>query len=114
MSPIPPRSPRMMYPLRPRARSGCLSNLLRLVLVLALVGVALLAATAVFAPWGFYLGGQFHILPYWQGFGTLHAASGKYVVYIRLEPKPSGSGMHLGTSVGGDAYLCSPRGEQFR
>ena len=114
MSPIVPRSSRLIRPVRPRARGGCVSNLLRLALVLALVGVAMLAATAVFAPWGFYLGGQFHILPYWQGYGTLHAASGKYVVFVRFEPKPSGSRIYPGPSVGGAAYLCSPRGEKFR
>jgi hypothetical protein len=84
------------------------------VLVLALVGVAMLVVTAVFSPWGFYLGGSFHIIPYWQGLGTLEAKSGKYVVFVRFEPKPSGSRIYPGPSVGGVAYLCSPRGEQFR
>jgi hypothetical protein len=79
------------------------------VLVLALVGVAMLVVTAVFSPWGFYLGGSFHIIPYWQGLGTLEAKSGKYVVFVRFEPKPSGSRIYPGPSVGGVAYLCSPR-----
>lgn len=114
MNPIIPRSPRMMRPLPAKGRGGCLSNLLRLVVVLALVGVVMLAATAVFAPWGFYLGGKFHILPYWQGFGTLHAKSGRYVVFVRFEPKPSGSRVYPGPSVGGVGYLCTPRGEEFR
>ncbi|MGH9493957.1 MAG: hypothetical protein ACRD3B_03085 [Candidatus Sulfotelmatobacter sp.] len=74
----------------------------------------ILAITAVFAPWGFYLGGRFHILPYWQGFGTLQAKSGRYVVFVRFEPKPSGTHVYPGPTVGGRAYLCSPRGEEFR
>lgn len=68
----------------------------------------------MFAPWGFYLGGQFHILPDWQGWGTLPAKSGKYVVYVRFQPRASGSRIYPAPSVGGVAYLCSPRGETFR
>jgi hypothetical protein len=73
----------------------------------------MLAATAVFAPWGFYLGGQFHILPYWQGYGTLQAGSGKYFVYVRFEPTSSGGRTLPASWVKGAAYLCSPRGETF-
>jgi hypothetical protein len=76
--------------------------------------VLFLAITAVFAPWGFYLGGNFHIVPEWQGLGTLHAKSGNYVVYVRFQPRPSGSKVYPGPSVGGIGYLCSPRGEKFR
>jgi hypothetical protein len=106
--------PGTMRPARPRSRFGCLGCLPQVFFALALGVVLMLAITAIFAPWGFYLGGQFHIIPYWQGFGTLHAKSGKYVVFIRFEPKPSGSKIYPAPTVGGIAYLCSPRGEKFR
>jgi hypothetical protein len=66
--------------------------------------VFVLAVTAVFAPWGFYLGGKFHIIPYWQGWGKLQAKSGTYIVFVRFEPT---SGGRLSTSVKGVAYLCN-------
>jgi hypothetical protein len=53
-----------------KPRLGCLGSLVAF-FVLGVVFV--LALTAVFAPWGFYLGGNFHIVPYWQGWGRLRA-----------------------------------------
>ena len=73
-----------------------------------------LAITGVFAPWAFYLGGKFHISPYWQGVGKAHAKSGDYLMFVRIEPSSRGSGMHLGTNLGGIAYVCTPRGENLR
>jgi hypothetical protein len=98
---------------RPRKRSGCLGCLPRFLLLIALGCVAFILITAVFAPWGFYLGGGFHILPYWQGWGTLQTTSGKYAIFVRFQPRPSGSRIMPGPSVGGAAYLCTPRGERF-
>jgi len=103
-SPIAPRRPRV----------GCFGCLPRLVLILAFGCVLVLAITAVFAPWGFFLGGSFHIIPYWQGWGTLPAKSGKYVLFVRFEPTPNGSNLMPHPSVKGVGYLCSPRGEIFR
>lgn len=51
---------------RPGRRGG---SWLRLLFVLVLCGAAMLAATAVFAPWSYYTGGHFHPLPMWQGWG---------------------------------------------
>ena len=99
---------------RSRSRWGCLGCLPQTLLILALGCVLAIAITGVFAPWGFYLGGKFHIIPYWQGWCILHAKSGKYVVYVSFEPRPSGSRIYPGPSVGGSGYLCSPRGEIFR
>jgi hypothetical protein len=97
-----------------RPRAGCLGCLPRLLLMLVVGGALALLAIAVFAPWGFFLGGMFHIIPYWQGWGVLHAKSGKYVVFVGFQPRPSGSRIMPGPSVGGNGYLCSPRGEIFR
>ena len=93
---------------------GCLGCLPRALLGLALGCLLVLVITAVFAPWGFFLGGKFHIIPYWQGWGTLRAKSGNYVVFVRFEPTPSGSKVYPHPSVKGVAYLCSPRREIFR
>lgn len=97
-----------------RGPMGCLGCLPRLVLGLAFGCLLVLAITAVFAPWGFYMGGKFHIIPYWQGWGTLQTKHGKYVVFVRFEPTPSGSKLMPHPSVKGSGYLCSPRGEIFR
>jgi hypothetical protein len=67
---------------RSKSRFGCLGCLVQCAVILALGGVLLVAIIAVFAPWGFYLGGHFHWLPQSQGDGTMHATSGKNVVYL--------------------------------
>ena len=74
----------------------------------------MLAITAAFAPWGFYLGGKFHIVPYWQGWGVFHSKNGDYPLFVRFEPTPGGRGVHGGSWVDGVAFLCTPRGERFR
>jgi hypothetical protein len=83
-------------------------------LVLALGGVLLTALTGLFYPWAFYLGGKFHILPYWQGWGRAHAKSGDYLVWVQFEPTPRGSKMYLESNLTGDAYVCTPRGERLK
>jgi len=102
---------------RKKRRSGCLGCLFQMALFLV-VGVVLgcafwLAVTAVFAPWAFYLGGPFHITPYWQGVGKAHAKSGDYVIYVYLGPTPNTSKMSLDTSLTGTARVCTPRGENI-
>jgi hypothetical protein len=103
---------------RKKRRSGCLGCLFQIALTL-LVGLVLgcaflLAVTAIFAPWAFYLGGPFHITPYWQGVGKAHAKSGDYVLFVYFGPTPRGSKMYLETNLTGNAYVCTPRGESIR
>ena len=98
---------------RRRPRTGCFGCLFQLLLISTFGGVLIILITAVFAPWGFHMGGSFHIIPYWQGWGTLSAKSGKYVVFVRFEPTPNGSKVMPHPSVKGVGYLCSPRGEIF-
>jgi hypothetical protein len=101
----------------PRSRSGCLAGCLtdlpRLIAVLALCGIAVLATIAVFAPWAFYLGGSFHLLPYWQGWGTMRSKTGgEYAVYFSMH---AGSPTRLGSAyLSGDGYICTPRHERIR
>src|SRR5260221_11723783 len=92
---------------KPRRR-GCLGCLWQAPIMLALGLLLVLAITGVFAPWAFYLGGNFHILPYWQGGGKLHAKSGDYVMDIPIEPTSRGSRMYLDTTFGANACLFTP------
>jgi hypothetical protein len=94
-----------------QSRIGCLT---RLALVFLLVGGVMLAVTALATPWAFYMGGNFHMLPYWQGWGKLHSnsAGGDYAIYVYFYPqirRYSGP-----THVAGMAMLCTPRGEKFK
>lgn len=100
--------------LRKKRRVGCLGCLGQVALTLVLGSILIIAITGVFYPWAFYLGGKFHLLPYWQGWGPLHAKSGNYVWFVRIEPTSRGSGMYLETNLTGTAYLCTPRGERIR
>jgi hypothetical protein len=97
-----------------KRRRGCLGCFGQVVLILLLGVVLIFAIDAVFAPWSFYLGGKFHIIPFWQGWGTLHSKTGDYVLYVQFEPSPSGSRTYPTSHVTGLGFLCSPRGERFR
>jgi hypothetical protein len=97
-----------------RRRVGCLGALVQIVIVLALAGIGLTLFTGVFYPWAFYLGGGFHIFPGWQGWGKLHAKGGDYLLYVFIQPTPTGSKMYLATNLTGMSYVCTPRGEKMR
>ena len=97
--------------LQSKSRQGCLGSLAKLVMIFALGAVLVLAITAAFKPWGFFLGGKFHIIPSWQGWGLLHAKSGNYVVQVNLNTNIKG---RRSSDLRGVAYLCTPRGERFR
>jgi hypothetical protein len=85
----------------------------RLVAVFAICGIAVLAMVAVFAPWGYFLGGRFHAIPHWQGWGTAKSKTGaEYVVFMSMYP---GSPTRLGSAyLSGDGYICTPRHERIR
>lgn len=95
-------------------RLGCFGCLWKVGLIFILAGIFYLAMIGVFAPWAFYLGGKFHVIPYWQGWGKLHAKSGDYLMYVQIEPTSRGSRMYLETNLTGDVYVCTPRGENIR
>jgi len=100
---------------RRRGCLGCLGQLVWQSAVVLVLGVILVAAmTGLFYPWAFYLGGKFHFVPYWQGLGKLHAKSGDYVLFVRFEPTPRRSRIIPHSDLKGLAYLCSPRGDEFR
>ena len=90
-----------------KPRVGCLT---RLLLILLMGSVFVLAIDAVFAPWSFFMGGKFHMIPMWQGCGRIHSAAGDYVLFVRMQPA---TGMRGVAHVKGIGALCTPRGETF-
>jgi hypothetical protein len=97
-----------------KARTGCLGCLWQVGLVLFLGVVLATALTGLFYPWAFYLGGKFHMMPIWQGWGRAQAKSGDYLLWVQLEPTPQGSRIIPHSNLRGIGYLCTPRAEQFR
>ncbi len=93
-----------------RGCAGCLGKIaLGLLLGIAVV----LMLSAVLAPWNFFYGGRFHIVPGWTGWGRMHstAAGGDYDMWVRILPTTPG---YRKSPIRGIAYLCTPRGERFR
>jgi hypothetical protein len=92
------------------ARHGCFVQVLA---ALALAVVVLTGVMAIVAPWGFYMGGHFHIIPNWTGWGQMHSkTAGDYALLVSFSPK-TGRGLGL-THVSGTAVICTPRGEQYK
>lgn len=69
----------------------------------------------VLFPWGFFLGGNFHPLPYWTGWGEMHSSkAGSYFLYVEIWPSTRQLETIIPhTFVKGRANLCTPRGERF-
>jgi len=93
-----------------RARPGCVVQVLA---ALVFGAAVVLGIQAVFTPWGFYMGGHFHIVPQWTGWGQMHSkTAGDYAVLVTFSPK---TGRYMGlTHVSGNAVICTPRGEKFK
>ena len=88
-------------------RLGCLGSLIVVPLILALGYLAFIAAAA---PWSFFVGGAFHIVPGWRAWGRLHSpAEGDYLLWVQLLPDSPGRTTGL-TYMTGRAEICSPRG----
>lgn len=98
-------------PKRPRFRLGCLGQLFALILILIAVGVIYAALN----PWAFFMGGNFHPLGYWHGWGQMHSkTAGDYLLYVTIYPNMHSRGTIIpSTPVKGNAYLCTPKGERF-
>ena len=93
-----------------RARHGCFVQVLG---ALVFGVVVLTAVMAIVAPWGFYMGGHFHLIPSWTGWGQMHSkTAGDYALLVSFSPK-TGRGLGL-THVSGTAVICTPRGEQYK
>jgi len=75
--------------------------------------VVLTGVMAIVAPWGFYMGGHFHLIPNWTGWGQMHSkTAGDYALLVSFSPK---TGRYRGlTHVSGTAVICTPRGDQYK
>jgi len=100
---------------------GCLGKMVAYLVGFGFLGfILLLALDAVFMPWSFYMGGRFHPIPMWRGWGKMHSASGHdYALYVWFEPyHPSGRGSaainSAGPEVVGWGELCTWRGEHYK
>ncbi|HEU5415206.1 MAG TPA: hypothetical protein VFW31_15675 [Candidatus Angelobacter sp.] len=83
------------------------------VVLLIIIAVVVVGLPALLTPWGFFMGGRFHVIPSWTGWGKMHSnkAGGDYVIMMTISPK---TGKGLGPAhVDGNAWLCTPRGEKF-
>jgi hypothetical protein len=83
------------------------------VVLLIIIAVVVVGLPALLTPWGFFMGGRFHVFPSWTGWGKMHSnkAGGDYVIMMTISPK---TGKGLGPAhVDGNAWLCTPRGERF-
>jgi hypothetical protein len=103
-------------PIGPRpTKRGCAGCLAQSFLALCFGLLVAALVVAIVAPWGFYLGGKFHLLATWQGWGTVHEPEGDYVVFVRIFPRTRGNrGLYLsGPSVQGSGAICSPHGEMY-
>ena len=71
------------------------------------------ALFALLAPWNFYFGGHFHLVPGWTGRGWIHssAAGGDYYLWVSFTPTTPG---YRKSPLQGTAFLCTPRGEGIR
>jgi hypothetical protein len=100
-------------PVPRRAGHGCIVQVLA---ALAFGAVVWIAIYAVFMPWAFYMGGRFHIVPQWTGWGRMHSnLAGDYILYVQLSPSSASS--HTGHAVphiSGQGYLCTPVGYRYR
>lgn len=92
-----------------KARSGCLIQVVGALMLGVIVALLVIAITA---PWAFYMGGGFHIIPMWQGWGRLHstASGGDYVLFVSFSPRNGTRGV---PHVAGRGELCTPRGERY-
>jgi hypothetical protein len=102
----------MIQPAAPKKyRLGCVAQFW---LTICALCVLFLAFEAVFMPWGFYLGGHFHIIPEWSGMGTAHAANGRdYIIFVSISPNARHPGRY-DTALQGTGLLCTPKGEKIR
>lgn len=81
-------------------------------LALAFGGALMYLLFAFLAPWNFYLGGHFHVLPGWTGRGWMRSVGrGNYYLSVSFSPTTPG---YRKSPLKGSAYLCTPRGEKFR
>lgn len=97
-------------PGRPRRRLTGAKQWIVLLFILILVG----AIYVGMYPWAFFMGGNFHPLGYWTGWGRMHSkTAGDYFLYVTFSPVTYGHEMFPAWDVKGTGNLCTPKGERF-
>jgi hypothetical protein len=107
--PLPLRHGRLGPGQPVRKGGGCVGGLARLFLILVVMFLIFEGVTAAIVPWAFYLGGSFHVIPWWEGAGVARSAGGEYKVWIQLYP----SGGIRNRLIGGNGVVCTPSGQRF-
>ncbi len=107
------RGDALRHELSQRRSRGCLGCLIQLPLALLGAGALTYLMFILLAPWNFYFGGRFHLVPGWTGQGWMRskAAGGDYFLLVRFEPTMPG---YRKSPISGNAFLCTPAGEKFR
>jgi hypothetical protein len=92
-------------------RLGCMGQIVALILILLAVGVIYVALF----PWAFFMGGNFHPLGNWRGWGRMHSkTAGDYFLYVEILPEPRTMETIIPhTFLKGTGYLCTPKGERY-
>lgn len=87
----------------------------RQLLLLILVALAALAVFAAVTPWAFFMGGNFHPLGFWQGWGVMKSkTAGDYILYVRISPRSGRGDLIPAWDVKGTGDLCTPKSERFQ
>jgi hypothetical protein len=94
-----------------RHRTGGKKPGLAMLFILILAGVVYVGTS----PWAFFMGGDFHPLGYWAGWGRMHSkTAGDYFLYVEISPQPRPMERILPhTFVKGNARLCTPNGNRY-
>lgn len=80
---------------------------------LGFVLLVVLLMRPVMYPWAFFLGGDFHPLGIWRGWGRMHSkTAGDYLLYVEISPTTYKYAYHE-WGLTGTARLCTPKGEYF-
>lgn len=96
---------------RPRRRVGDAKQWLFVLLAFLFTGSVYVGLF----PWAFYMGGNFHPLGYWAGWGRMHSkTAGDYLLYVQISPETRRMETIIPrTFVKGNARLCTPKGERY-
>jgi hypothetical protein len=95
------------YDAKPRRRLRTVKWWVGFALILVLLRIAMY-------PWAFFLGGHFHPLGFWRGWGRMHSkTAGDYLLYVEISPTTYRYGSSHAWDLTGSGHLCTPKGERF-
>ena len=76
------------------------------------VGVVFISAPELWAPWVYFTGGSFHVMPWWSGSGSFAGPGGTYQLYLYVSPMHTRYHTINHTPLTGNGHLCTPSGER--